>query len=365
MSLRIAAILVASLLVAACGGAPTAVSTGAPAASATTAPAASAAASPAASLTPLKVRIVAASDTLSYMDTWVSRYGGTFEKAGLDVTWLPSIPDAAQATAALLGGSADVLEISVAGPFNAAAAGRVPRIFATGSVGFTNFITLSKAKADELAKQGITPQSPVADRLKALRGLVVGTGSAGGPAEIALVKAMEAVGLDAYKEVKMQAGTPDAMSAAFKASRMDAILTSVPGALEPVLASYGVLWISGPAGDVPIWNKGYTQVWVTTEQYAKEHKDVLDRVVAGLQATTKMITEDPNAALAALKKKYETLDADLLKASFEASKKSYSIDRKVRRSVMQDTIDSYNAGVQNKLKLTPADVTADGYLVQE
>ena len=354
---------VIALVVAACGGTAGQVPPAATAATASVA--ASAAPSAAPSLAPLPVRMLAASDTLSYLDTWVAKGAGTFAKAGLDVTWLPAIPDAAQATSALLNGQTDVLEISLAGPLNAAAAGRVTKIFASGSVGFTNFITLSKAKADELAKAGVTPQSPVADRLKALKGLTVGTGSAASPSEIAFVKAMATVGLDAYKDTKLQAGTPDAMSAAFKASRMDAILTSVPGALEPVLSGYGVLWISGPGGDVPVWNKGYTQVWVTTEAYAKDHAETLKRVVNGLVLTTDLIDKDPNAAIAALRLKYDSIDPALLKASFDAAKKSYTVDRKVRRQVMQDSIDSYNEGVTNKLKLGPADVTANGFLVDQ
>jgi NitT/TauT family transport system substrate-binding protein len=308
------------------------------------------------------VNIVVASNTLAFMDAYVAQGAGTFNSAGLAPNWVGVVPNAAQALATVTSGSADVVNLACSAPIAAVAANRPVVIFAGGSIGVTSFVVISKAKADALAKQGITPTSPIADRLKALKGMTIGTGSAGGPTELNVRIALESVGINPDKDVKFQSGTPDAEFAAFKSGQLDANVQGVPNALQVTLDKTGVVWISGPNGDVPQWNKGYFLCWVTSQAFAQAHADVLKRLIAGLQTTSDLIKNDRTASLAALKKSFTTLDPNLLAASFDAQRKSYITDPNVKKSVMQDTIDLYNASAPTKVSLTPEDLVPTGFL---
>lgn len=342
---RLLGLLAATLVLAACGGA-----------------ASSASNTPASPGGLLPVRIVVASDTLAFMDSFVAKGAGTFKKAGLDVTWLPVVPNAAQAMATVTSGESDVVNLATSAPIAAAAADRPVKIFAGGSIGVTSFIYISKAKADELAKQGVTPKSPIRDRIRALKGMKIGTGSAGGPTELNVRNALTTYGLDPDKDVSFQSGTPDAEFAAFKAGRIDANVQGVPNALQPTLDGTGVVWVSGPAGDIPSWNKGYFLGWATSESYAQSHAEVLRRLINGLKLTSDLIKNDRTASLNALKVSFSSLDPNLLSASFDAQRKAYVTDPDVKKSVMQDTINLYNASSTTKTQLKPEDIVAKGFL---
>jgi len=351
---RMISFLVVATLSVTCGGDGGAISPSAQ-------PSASGSAAPSAAVR-LPVRIAVGGDSLSYSTAWTARGAGLFEKAGLDVTWSPTVPNAAQSMAVLLGGETDVLQGNFTTAMAAAVAGRDVKVFAAGAVGYTNFIVVSKAKADEFAKTGVTAQSPIADRIRALRGLRIGTGSAAGPGPIALQKALKTVGMDIARDVKSIDIAPDPSLAAFRAGQLDANMGSVPNAVIAVLDGTGVMWISGPSGEVTVWNDAYMQVWMTTGTYAKANPEVLRRILAGLELTTDMIENDPDKALAALKLKFSDLNAEVLKASFDVSRKSHSADPKVRLQLVQQSIDVYKTVATETVTLKPEDIVVSGFM---
>jgi NitT/TauT family transport system substrate-binding protein len=313
-------------------------------------------------LTRLPVRIAVGGDSLSYSTAWTAKGAGLFEKEGLDVTWTPTIADAAQSMALLLSRQTDVLQGNFTTAMAAVIAGRDVKVFAAGAVGYTNFIVISKAKADEFAKAGVTPQSPIADRIRALRGLRIGTGSAAGPGPIALQKALKTVGLDINKDVRSIDIQPNPSLAAFRAGQLDANMGSVPNAVLAVLDGTGVMWISGPSGEVSVWNDAYMQVWMTTGTYAKDQPEVLKRILSGLEKTTEIIEKDPETALTALKLKFTDLDDKVLRASFDVSRKSHSADPHVRQQLVQQSIDVYKQVATEPVNVKPEDIVVTGFM---
>jgi ABC-type nitrate/sulfonate/bicarbonate transport system substrate-binding protein len=124
----------------------------------------------------------------------------------------------------------------------------------------------------------------------------------------------------------------------------------------------GVIWISGPNGDVPEWNKGYFLCWATSESFASSHPEVLKRLITGLKLTSDLIKNDRTASLTALKVSFGSLDSKLLEASFDAQRKAYITDPDVKRSVMQDTLDLYNASAATKTTLKSEDLVPKPFL---
>src|SRR5581483_6834243 len=155
------------------------------------------------------------------------------------------------------------------------------------------------------------------------------------------------------KDVSFQSGTPDAEYAAFKAGRIDANVQGVPNAPQPTLDGSGVIWVSGPNGDVPQWNKGYFLCWATSDSFASSHAETLRRLINGLKLTSDLIKNDRTGSLNALKVTFGSLDPNLLSASFDAQRKAYITDPDVKQSTVQDTLDLYNASAATRTTIKP------------
>jgi ABC-type nitrate/sulfonate/bicarbonate transport system substrate-binding protein len=298
------------------------------------------------------------------MDAIIARGSGTFNKAGLTPAWT-NVATASGTLAALTSCEADIVYLTPSTPIVAAASGRPVNLFACGTRRVTTFVYISKATADKLATRGVTPQSPIADRIKALKGLTIGSQSSGGPTEIFLRIALQSVGLSPNTDVKYQSGTSDALAAAFKAGQIVANASAPP---SPFLAQFdgtGVIWVSGPGGDVPEWNKGYSLCWATTPAFAKAHGDVLKRLINGLKMTSDLIAKDREASLGVLRTVFPSLDSQVLAAIFDAMRSAYVTDPNIKTSLMQETINFYNASAANKVNLTPKDLVPDGFLASQ
>lgn len=310
----------------------------------------------------LPIRVVVASESLAFMDTYVAKGANVFPGVGLKVTWQPAIPAAAQALAAVANGDSDVANVATLYAIPAAASNPAVKLFAGGAIGVTSLIFVRKAIAAAIAKQGVTPRSSITDRLRALKGLTIGAGSAGGATELNVRVALQSVGLDPDVDVTLVSGMSDSQLAAFNAGQIDASAQGVLYALQPVLEGTGVIWISGPDGDVPEWNKGYFLCWATSETFASSHPEALQRFIAGLRVASGIIERDRVGSLRALKATFTDLNPALLSSAFDAQRKAYVTEPSVKKSVLLDVINLYNATSSKPVSVTPEQIVARGFL---
>lgn len=308
------------------------------------------------------IRAVVASASLAFMDTYVAKGAGVFEHAGLDVVWQPPAPSASIAIGAVVTGESDVANVATLYAIGAAPSTPSLKIFAAGPIGVTSFLFIRVSTAIKLGALGVTPDSPIADRLRALKGLTIGAGSKGGATELNLRLALQSAGLDPDSDVTLFSGTSDAQLAAFNAGNIDASVQGVLYALQPVLAGTGVIWISGPNGDVPDWNRGYFLCWVTSEEFARSNSASLKRFIAGLRAASQIIKTDRSASLRALNVMFGGLDPVLLAGAFDAQRRAYVVEPDVKKSVLQDVIDAYNASSPMPTSIPPSEIVVEGFL---
>jgi ABC-type nitrate/sulfonate/bicarbonate transport system substrate-binding protein len=337
-------------------------STAPPAPTATTAAAAAAASSG-----PLKVRIlVTITDRccLNYIPALVGARLGIYEQNGLDVDWIPQVPGASAAMAATLSGQADVTVISAPGAVAAAGAGRPARLLSVDTMNAWAGMALQPEAADRLGRQGVTPQSPWMDKVKALKGLRVFGNSAGGPAEVRLRRLFMAVGVDPDADIIFQPGEPEAANAAWRSKQLDTFTCCEPITFQ--LVPDAVIWLEPGEPTLPI--KGYDEIYATTDQFARDNPEVLRRVVAAQNHMKEMVkradpgTSEREAILSALVAQYPSIPPELIAKSFDTGRQEFDTQTALSRQQVQDTIDGYNEGATVKVNLKAEDLAAPGFL---
>ena len=128
-----------------------------------------------ASSQPLKdVSIATASNGFSTFPPVIAKELGLFEKHGLNAK-IVVMDSGTSATTALLSRSTDAAAIGTANLVAALAAGQKPVVISNLSVGSTPTLILSKQVVEKLK---ISQTSPPIERLKALDGLLIASGSA-------------------------------------------------------------------------------------------------------------------------------------------------------------------------------------------
>jgi ABC-type nitrate/sulfonate/bicarbonate transport system substrate-binding protein len=236
---------------------------------------------------------------------------GLFAKHGIDPRFV--ILDSANAAlGALVSGS---LPVVLAGPTELIAAqarGQKVVAIATTYRGLGQNLVLAKAVADRL---GVLPTAPVAARLKAVDGLLIGAPSATSIATIALKGATRAEGAT----VRLTYMDQPAMVAGLQSGAIQGFIASAPFWAFPVTKGTGVLWINGPKGEFPPEytpaNTGHLEVM---RSFAEANPELVRSIAAVMAEFVKALDERPAEVRAAVAKLYPDLDAgtlDLLIAS--------------------------------------------------
>lgn len=200
--------------------------------------------------------------------------------------------------AALVGDAVDICQVGITTGLHAIAEGaELKAIAALG--GQVMEIVVSKTAAE---RAGITPQTPLDDKIKALKGMqIVGAGP-GTPTYILLDEIMKRVGLTVVDDLRFRTLTDTlAMNEGIRSGQVDGALWS-PGGLAPVLSDgSGVRVISLAAGDIPeMSNIALTAVFAK-KGWIDGNPDVAQRAKAALVEAVARLRADPEGYSAAYK----------------------------------------------------------------
>lgn len=198
----------------------------------------------------------------------------------------------ANCIAALIGKSIHMCSVGTTTGTDAIAEGAKMQaiVFFAGPI---NEVILSKKTVDKL---GVSPDAPVADRIKAMKGLRIISAAPGSAHYTTLNNMLEQVGLS-IKDLKYQVlGDTVAMMEAIRNDQVDGAMWSA-GALGGVLEKgEGVRWISVPRGDLPNQTSlPYNTIFANTE-WIKANPDLLKRFQAAYADAVKAVKDNPAEA---------------------------------------------------------------------
>jgi ABC-type nitrate/sulfonate/bicarbonate transport system substrate-binding protein len=243
---------------------------------------------------------------------------GLYEKHGLEPRFTV-MDNASAATTALISRSVNA---ALSGPGElviAQARGQKVVVLANIYAGLSGSLVLSKSVADKL---GTAPSAPIAERLKALDGLVIASPSATGAYTVALRGAAKSAGAN----IRFTYMALAAMPAALESGAVQGFIAGAPFWAFPIRKGSGILWISGPKAELPPENMPASSANLQVfSDFAAANPDWAKSLATVFTDLATAIDERPADVKAAVAKLYPDLDpgtVDLLFAAEAAAWKT-------------------------------------------
>lgn len=246
------------------------------------------------------VHVFAPNDNnLQWLNFWVAKGAHYFADEGLDVQVMAGgtgdEEGGRRVTEALIDGSADV-----------AVQPRPLFLLAVGEqhpvVAFANLLTNDPinlvVNGDIAAARGLTAQSPLANRLKGMRGLKIGVA----PGPITRLRVLAAAaGLDPATDITIMTVPGPVQNQFFGEHRVDALYAHTPY-VETALTEQGaVLIVNQSKGEIPELAHRQIHMLVTTRQFRDANPDVLLRMTRAIYRAQRLIHTDRQATLASIR----------------------------------------------------------------
>ena len=179
---------------------------------------------------------------------------------------------------------------------------------------------------ETMKKLGLSPSAPIADRMRALKGLTIATNPPGSTTNQLVRAYLKQYGLDPDNDVKI-IGIADAgaMVSGLEQGRFDVIIAGsgqVEQAISPLKA--GTLWISAARGDIPGSEKSMICVVVTRADTVEKDPALVDAYVASLQDALKAMRQDHAKSGTIMREQYfQKLDPEVWDLVWSAATAGY------------------------------------------
>jgi NitT/TauT family transport system substrate-binding protein len=268
----------------------------------------------------LEVLIALPAATLTFASAFIAEDAGLYKKEGLKVSHRTIV--GVGAPNAVIAGAAD-FTIGT-GPVFLRAAASGQRMLAIANLVDRPLVEFVLRK-DVADAAGINDKMPLADRAKALKGKTIGIQGVG-----SIVHAWERLvvhrgGLDIEKDVRIAPMDPPGMLAGLQTKQLDGFATSLPYTTDAVVKGAAVMLASGTVDAPDLLPFAYGLIYARPDKCAKEREKCV-RVVRALAAANRMILEAPDQALELLKKRFETMDQQVLAAAWQTVAKAHAKD---------------------------------------
>lgn len=146
---------------------------------------------------------------------------------------------------------------------------------------------------EALKKNSVSLTAPIAERIKALKGLTIGTNPVGATYTQMLRYYLQQYGLDPDKDVRLVGVTDStALISGLEQGRFDAIV-SASGVVEQALSlDAGQILFSAARGDIPGGESSVVVVIVTRTDTVTNHPELVQSYRAAMGAALKAVNED-------------------------------------------------------------------------
>ncbi len=263
------------------------------------------------------VTVTLSSTSFANAALFLARELGLFEKHGVKAN-LVVVDSGSLAVSALLSGAAQFTASGVSDVLVASARGQHFTLVANLYHGLSGSVVISKAAAEPL---GITADSPLAARRKAVVGLRVAIPSA----TSSYVPPVNGAAAEAGGKPNLIYMAQPAMVAALQAGAVQAIMCGSPFWEPAVTGGFGFILLDGPGGEFPADAAPVsTTALITTQAWAADNKQVVQGMKAALDALAITIAGDPASVRNALARAYPKLNAETLDLSFRKNAANWS-----------------------------------------
>jgi NitT/TauT family transport system substrate-binding protein len=260
-----------------------------------------------------QAKIVLGGKVITWAPAFVAVCGGFFKKYGLDVELTVSPQGTTSAIAALVSG--DVISAMTGAPASVAAVreGAPIQMLFNASRGYGVQVVASN---DLLKRKGITPSSPLSQRVKMLQDEKVAILNPGDSIDQLLRYVLPKYGMNPDKDITMVAlNGYSPMFAAMKTGKIGALAGSPPNGQAAEQQGLGKIIFSGNEF-ADLANYPYLVGSANTREIS-QHPDRVKALVKGISDAMKLLRETPDAGKDCLRKEF----ADLDQATFDSAYK--------------------------------------------
>ena len=222
--------------------------------------------------------------------------GGYFDEQNVKVEMLPAMLNATDMVNAVMNDEADLAMTAPSAIAFARSAGRPAVNVGTVSVGYSLEIGFTPETVAKLNAQGITEDSPLKERVEALKGMTLGTFTAGSATDAAFRHIVEQNGVDPDRDITLQPiSDAAAQVTALRAKRIDGLVATSPGNATAAVADGTAIAWDFWSGDELLPKVGMI-IFAGSEKSIEKKPEAIQRflqavsdaradIVAGLSAT--------------------------------------------------------------------------------
>ena len=278
-----------------------------------------------------------------YLPVYVADVMGYFDEAGIEADVRVFKSGGGAAMASVISGDTHVYPGTPAAAMRASQQGTDVKIFAALMTQYASNVVI---QGDIAAERGITEDSPLEDKFKALEGLNIGvTGAGSGTHQLALYLLQEG-GLDPESDATVVfVGGSRELLAAFELGRIDAFILSNPTS-DTAIAQHGaVLLFDMSAGEIPALD-GYLYITLNgRESWLEEDPERSAALVGAIQRAQRAM-HDPATTEAARDAVFEAyfdqFDRELFNAAWTRVVPAYPTTPTVSEEKLAQVIDFLN-----------------------
>jgi NitT/TauT family transport system substrate-binding protein len=209
--------------------------------------------------------------------------------------------------------------------------------------------TLDLVVANKITAGGVTAQSPLADRLKALKGFKFGISETGGPSDVFLRALLHEAGLIPGQDVEVvRMGSIAGLFAGLKSGQIDGYVLSPPSPQQAEKAGVGKVLIKISQGEVPALAKFPSVAICTTQERLDKEADVVKRFVKALQEANDWMRKNEAETVKVGQALFPNVKTEIWKQAVELSIPAISADGRFEQDEIEKAFAVYkNAGASN------------------
>jgi NitT/TauT family transport system substrate-binding protein len=210
----------------------------------------------------------------------------------------------------------------------------------TLSIGaFTGSLAMQfTARKDWMSRVGVSPKSPLADKIKAFKDARIGASTiGGGPAQYTRYL-IRTAGLDPERDAKILAvGFGAARMAALRTNQVDVTVGDAPEADQVELEGFGELFINC-SQEVPLFKEFPYTVALVTPELANDKPDLVQRIAHSLGQANDLFATDFDKVLEVLKQQFSGVPAEAMERALKRDRESYPRGCRMTATMWQNNI---------------------------
>lgn len=292
--------------------------------------------------------------SISNLLAFIAVDGGLLAKRGLDAELVQV--GGSQTIIPLIRGDSEVCQCDFTQTLSAVQTGTGDvRFIAATTIGYGTKIVLRKDLAEKL---NITSSMPVADRIKALKGLKIGITGVGSGTDQVTRTVLEQGGIDPDKDVQIVAiGDANNLPPALAGKRIDAFTMTQPVPQQSIASGDAVMLIDPAAGDVPSLQSSLQNGVVMTPDYISKHRDVATNIYDAMAEADQMLEADKEKMRALVKsKRFNEMAQATFDVAFNGQVALTPPNTKLQTVAVQGGIDLLKRFANKPVTVTPEQI---------